>query len=296
MELKTNVADNTKTKRRGQFGSICLRFSKNKMAMLGLILFVIVLFFAVFAGLFANYEEDAIKQSVYDRYQAPNQEHIFGTDGYGRDLFARVIFGARQSLLISLTSVSASMILGCIIGAICAYYGGLLDSIVMRLVDVLLALPTTLMAVTVVAALGTSVVNLVIALTISLIPPFIRIVRSAVLQVKGADYIEAAKAYGAKDKRIIFNHVIPNAIGPIIVQATQNLASTLLSVAALGFIGLGVPSPTPEWGTMLAEGKTQMRYYPYLVIIPGIAIATSVLSINLIGDGLRDALDPKLKN
>ncbi|RGX56939.1 MULTISPECIES: ABC transporter permease [Anaerotruncus] len=283
-------------KRRGQFASICLRYKKNKMAMFGLVVFLIVVFFAVFADGFANYETDAIKQNVVERLQAPGGEHLFGTDAYGRDLFARIIFGARLSLMISLSTVTLSLVVGCLLGAVCAYYGGWLDSIVMRLVDVFLAVPMTLMAVTVVAALGTSIPNLILALTISMIPPFVRIVRSAVLQVKGSDYIEAAFAYGSKDLRIIFSHVLPNAIGPIIVQATLNLASVLLSVAALGFIGLGVPSPQPEWGTMLAESKSQMRYYPYLVMIPGIAIAVTVLAINLIGDGLRDALDPRLKN
>lgn len=283
-------------KRRSQFASICLRYSKNKMAMLGLTIFLIILFFAIFANWFADYEADAIKQNVFERYQSPNANHILGTDAYGRDMFARIIYGARLSLMISLSTVVISLIVGCILGALCAYYGGWLDSIIMRITDIFLAIPTTLMAVTVVAALGTSITNLILALTISMIPPFVRIVRSSVLQVIGADYIEAAITYGSDDARIILSHVLPNAIGPIIVQATLNLASVLLSVAALGFIGLGVPSPQPEWGTMLAENKAQMRYYPYLVIIPGIAISITVLSINLIGDGLRDALDPKLKN
>ena len=282
-------------RRRGHFASICLRFSKNKMAMLGLILFLVVVFFAVFADAFASYEADAIKQNVFERYHAPGAGHIFGTDAQGRDLFARIIFGARLSLIISLSTVVISLVLGCVLGALSAYYGGILDGILMRVIDVFLAVPMTLMAVTVVAALGSSIPNLILALTISMVPPFARIVRSAVLQVKGADYIEAATAYGSGSVRIILTHVLPNAIGPIIVQATLNLASVLLSVAALGFIGLGVPSPTPEWGTMLAESKEQMRYYPYLVVIPGVAIALTVLSINLIGDGLRDALDPKLK-
>ena len=288
--------DNSQPKRRGRVASICFRFSKNKMAMLGLVMFLIVIFFAVFANLFADYEADAIKQNVYIRYNLPSIEHIFGTDGYGRDLFARIIFGARLSLIISLSCVGISLVIGCILGSLAAYYGGILDNILMRIIDVFLAVPMTLMAVTVVAALGTSIPNLILALTISMVPPFVRIVRSAVLQVKGADYIEAARAYGSGSVRIILTQVLPNAIGPIIVQATLNLASVLLSVAALGFIGLGVPSPTPEWGTMLAESKEQMRYYPYLVLIPGAAIALTVLAINLIGDGLRDALDPKLKN
>ncbi|MEA4942598.1 MAG: ABC transporter permease [Oscillibacter sp.] len=293
---KEKIPADALPRRRGRFGSICLRFSKNKMAMLGLIVFAIVVFFAVFAGAFANYEADAVKQNVFDRFQTPNALHILGTDAYGRDLFARIIYGARLSLMISMSTVGMSLVLGCLLGALAAYYGGLLDSVLMRIIDVFLAVPMTLMAVTVVAALGTSIPNLILALTISMVPPFARIVRSAVLQVKGSDYIEAATAYGAGSIRIILTHVLPNAIGPIIVQATLNLASVLLSVAALGFIGLGVPSPRPEWGTMLAESKSQMRYYPYLVVIPGAAIAITVLAINLIGDGLRDALDPKLKN
>ena len=284
-------------KKRSQLGSICYRFSKNKMAMLGLIIFLVVLFFAVFADLFSNYELQAVKQDVYSKFAAPGSEnHLLGADAYGRDIFSRIIFGARLSLRISLTSVVCAVVIGTIIGAICAYYGGLVDGIVMRIVDVFLAIPTTLMAVTVVAALGTSINNLIIALTIALIPPFIRIVRSTVLQLKGSDYIEAARAYGTSHIRIILTHILPNAIGPIIVQATLNLANTLLSIAALGFIGLGVPSPTPEWGTMLAEAKSTMRDYQFLVVIPGVAIALTVLAINLIGDGLRDALDPKLKN
>jgi len=286
----------TLPRRRGRFASICLRYSKNQMAMLGLAVFLIVVFFALFADAFANYEADAIKQNVFERFQLPSVNHILGTDAYGRDLFARIIFGARLSLVISLSTVGISLVLGCILGALAAYYGGILDGILMRIIDVFLAVPMTLMAVTVVAALGSSIPNLILALTISMVPPFARIVRSAVLQVKGADYIEAATAYGAGSLRIILTQVLPNAIGPIIVQATLNLASVLLSVAALGFIGLGVPSPQPEWGTMLAESKEKMRYYPYLVIIPGLAIAVTVLAINLIGDGLRDALDPKLKN
>lgn len=288
----------TKTgKKRSQIGAICYRFSKNKMAMFGLAIFLIVLFFAIFAPLFASYDLQAVKQDVYSKFAQPGSEgHKLGADAYGRDVFARVIYGARLSLRISLTAVLSAVVIGTIIGAICAFYGGIVDGIVMRIVDVFLAIPATLMAVTVVAALGTSINNLIIALTIALIPPFIRIVRSTVLQLKGSDYIEAAKAYGTSNLGIILTHILPNAIGPIIVQATLNLANTLLSIAALGFIGLGVPSPTPEWGTMLAEAKSTMRDHQFLVVIPGVAIALTVLAINLIGDGMRDALDPKLKN
>lgn len=289
-------ADVVVPKRRSMFASICLRFRKNKMAMVGLAIFLLILFFAIFAGLFVDYEEDVVTQNVRDRLLPSSAEHLLGTDMYGRDLFARLVWGARLSLTISITAVAASLAVGAVIGAVAAYYGGVLDNALMRVIDVFLAIPSTLMAVTVVAALGTGVSKLILALSISMVPPFARIVRSTVLQVKGSDYIEAARAYGANDFFIIAKHVLPNAIGPIIVQATLNLASVLLSVAALGFIGLGVPSPQPEWGTMLAESKAQMRYYPYLIIYPGVAIMMAVLSINLIGDGLRDALDPRLKN
>jgi len=279
-----------------QFAAICKRFAKSRTAMLGLILFLLVLFLAVFANLFADYEAEVIHQNIYERLKPPTSEHIFGTDAYGRDQFARIIFGARLSLLIGLCTVVSSLLMGILLGSVSAYYGGAADSLIMRITDIFLAVPATLMAVTVVAALGTSIPNLIIALSIAQVPPFIRIVRSTVLQVKGSDYIEAARAYGTPDSIIIMEHVLPNAMGPIIVQATLNLGAVLLSVSALGFIGLGVPSPIPEWGTMLADAKPMMRDYPYLIAIPGAAIALTVLSINLIGDGLRDALDPKLKN
>lgn len=219
-----------------------------------------------------------------------------GTDTYGRDVFARILHGARLSLVISLTTVAGGMIGGIFLGAVCGYFGGKIDSIIMRINDVLMAIPSTLMAVTVVAALGTSTANLIVALIVSMIPPFSRIVRSTILQVKTSDYVEAAKSYGSGSVYIITKHVLPNAIGPIIVQGTLNLASTLLSVAALGFIGLGIPAPAPEWGTMLSEAKKDMLTYPYLLLFPAVSIVLTVLSINLIGDGLRDAIDPKLKN
>ncbi len=284
------------TKKRSQLHSIWRRFRKNKLAMFGLILLAIVVFFAVFADMFSDYEEDVIFQDLSSRLQPNAPGHILGTDAYGRDIFARIIYGARISLTMCITTVAVSLVLGCIFGAIAAYYGGWIDNVIMRVTDVFLAIPQMLMAVTIVAALGTGVFNLGLALTISMIPPFARIVRSAVLQVKGQEYIEAAQAYGTQDVRIITKHVLPNAIGPIIVQATLNMANTLLSISALGFIGLGIPSPLPEWGSMLAESKDMMRYNPYLVIYPGLAIVIAVLGLNLIGDGLRDALDPRLKN
>ena len=295
MTVQSKV-NKTKIKKRSQFKSIWYRFKKNKLAMFGLFLIIVMMLIAIFANAFATYEEDAIYQNVKERLETPNKEHIFGTDQYGRDVFARIIFGARISLFVGIVTVGISLTIGSIIGATAGYYGGKVDNVLMRIMDVFLAIPQILMAISVVAVLGTNLTNLLIAMTISLVPGFSRIVRSAILQIKGQEFVEAAKACGTKDIRIIAKHIIPNAIGPIVVQATLSIAQTIVSIAALSFIGLGVQPPVPEWGTMLSEGKSQMRYYPYLVIIPGITIMLAVMALNLMGDGLRDALDPKLKD
>ncbi|MEL7647951.1 MAG: ABC transporter permease [Sedimentibacter sp.] len=296
-----NVASNYKTsnkkvKKRSQLGYIWFRFKKNKLAMIGLAMLIVLIFIAVFADFLADYKADAINQNVKIRLQTPSSEHFFGTDQYGRDQFARVIFGTRISLFVGIVTIAISLVIGGIIGSIAAYYGGKTDNFLMRIMDVFLAIPATIFAIAIVSALGPGINNLLIALSISRIPQFARVVRSAIMPIKEQEYIEAARAYGTKDSRIIMKYIIPNAIGPIIVQATTTMASTILSVAALSFLGLGVQPPTPEWGSMLNDGKEQMRYYPHLVVIPGIAIIISVLSLNLIGDGLRDALDPRLKN
>lgn len=285
-----------KVKKKSQLASILHRYRKNKLAVLGLIIFLVLVFMAVFANLIADYEGQAITQNVRNRYLAPNAEHIFGTDALGRDVFARVVFGARISLSVGIITILFSLTIGSIIGAAAGYYGGKADNALMRVMDVFLAIPQTLMAICIVAALGTGTLKMLIALSIAQVPQFARIVRSAILSVKGQEFIEAAKAYGSSDVRIILRHIIPNAMGPIIVQATLSVATTILNITMLSFLGIGVQSPTPEWGSMMSEAKGQLRNYPYLVTIPGIFIALTVLSLNLIGDGLRDALDPRLKN
>lgn len=283
-------------KKRSQVKSIWLRYKKNKLAMFGLVMLVMMILCAVFADLIVDYEADAVSQNMKIRLMSPNKDHIFGTDQYGRDIFARIIFGARISLMVGLATVSLSLTAGAMIGATAGYYGGKADNILMRIMDVLLAIPGLLMALAVVAALGPGLVNLIIANSITRVPQFARVVRSAILSIKGQEFIEAAKACGTRNTRIILRHILPNAIGPIIVQATLNMGTTILGIAALSFIGLGIQPPTPEWGSMLSDARSQMRYYPYLVVIPGIAIMLAVMSFNLIGDGLRDSLDPKLKN
>lgn len=283
-------------KKRSQLKAIFHKFKKNKLAMFGFVILMILIMIVSTAGLYLDYEADVEAQDMKARFLGPSWDHPFGTDQFGRDMFARIIYGGRISLFVGLFTISIALTLGSLIGATAGYYGGKIDNIIMRIMDVFLAIPATIIAIAIVASLGTGLINILIALSISRTPQFARVVRSAILSVREQDFIEAARACGTKDRRIILRHIIPNAIGPIIVQATLSMATTILVVAGLSFIGLGIQPPTPEWGTMLADGKSQMRYYPYLVVVPGIAIVLAVLSLNLIGDGLRDALDPRLKN
>lgn len=286
----------TKYKKRSQLGSIWFRFKKNKLAMVGLVILSLMILMAITADLYIDYDGTAIAQNLKQRLQTPSSAHAMGTDQYGRDVLARIVFGTRISLFVGLATVAISLTAGAIIGSIAGYYGGKVDNILMRIMDILMAIPGTMMAIAVVAALGPGITNILIAMSISRTPQFARIVRSSILSIRGQEFIVAAKACGTKDARIIFKHIIPNAIGPIIVQATLNMATTIIAIAALSFVGLGIQPPTPEWGSMLSDARSQMRYYPYLVVFPGLAIMTAVMSLNMIGDGLRDALDPRLKN
>lgn len=270
------------------------RFRKSKTAMLGLCLLIFVLCIAIFADVITPYE-NAISQSA-NRLDGPSAAHIFGTDELGRDLFARIVHGSRYSLLIGVSTSVLALVIGGLLGAIAAYYGGWVDNIIMRLTDVVMTVPPILLSLAVVAALGGSLRNLLIAITISCVPSMLRLVRSVVLGVVDEDYIEAARSYGASDMRIILKYVIPNALGPIIVTTTMNVANMILSAAGLSFLSLGVQPPAPEWGALLSDAKTYMFTAPHLLYIPGIFIVIAALSFNLAGDGLRDALDPKLKD
>lgn len=292
MDEKDNVA----IKKKNQWCHIWRRYKKNKLAMLGLALLICLVLISLFCGVFLDYQTAAISQQISKRFISPSQDYPFGTDQYGRDMFARVLFGTRISIGLSMATITFALIGGLIIGSIAGFYGGGIDNILMRIMDVFLAIPPMLMALCVVAVLGIGLFNLVIALTISYIPVFSRVVRSAVMPLRNQEFIEAARSCGASDVRIIIKHILPNALGPIIVQATLNVGVIILTIAALSFIGLGVPSPMPEWGSIMTEARDQMRFYSYLIIIPGLAIVIAVLAINLIGDGLRDALDPRLKN
>ncbi|QVL36617.1 ABC transporter permease [Aminirod propionatiphilus] len=283
-------------RKKSQIRTVWLRLKKNRMAMFGFVLFSAMMALVLSADLYMDYEEEAIAQNLSIRFQAPSKDHLLGTDQYGRDLLARVIYGGRISLFVGLATICISLTAGSLIGATAAYYGGKTDDILMRIMDVFLAIPNTLMAITLVAALGTSLVNLILAMGLSQIPRMSRIVRSSVLSIIGQEYIEAARACGTGDGRIIFRHILPNAMGPILVQVTQTVARSVITIASLSFIGLGISEPTPEWGSMLSEAKSQLRYHPYLAVAPGVAIVMAVMSLTLLGDGLRDALDPRLKN
>ena len=269
-------------------------FKKNKAAMAGLVILAGLLFFALFADLIVPYEK-AIEQNVQERLMAPCAEHWMGTDEFGRDLFARVVHGSRRSLSLGVGTTAVSLLLGGIIGACCGLYGSRFDSIVMRLCDILNSVPGLLFALAVVAALGSSMRNLLIAVTIVSLPGFIRIVRSVILSIVEQEYIMAARACDSSNRTIILRHILPNAMGPIIIQASMSVASMMLTAAGLSFIGMGVQPPTPEWGVMLSTARDYMTTAPYLLLFPGSAIALSALALNLVGDGLRDALDPKMK-
>jgi peptide/nickel transport system permease protein len=272
------------------------RIRKNKAAMVGLAIIAAFVLVAAFADQIADYDKSAIAQNISARLKPPSAEHWFGTDAYGRDVFARIVFGARTSLYIGLVTTLASILVATLFGAVAGYFGGAVDGIIMRCMDTIMAIPPVLLALAIVASLGPGLTNMVIAMTVSNVPGLTRIIRSVILSVVHQDFIEAAKACGTRSPRIILRHVVPNSMGPIIVQATMSVSSMIINAAALSFLGMGVQPPRPEWGAMLAESNDYMTTSPYLVIIPGLAILFAALSINLFGDGLRDALDPKLKD
>jgi len=272
-----------------------LRFLKNKPAVIGLAFFLIIVLLAVFAPLIADYKEVVIKIDVPNRLNSPGGANLLGTDELGRDVLARIIHGARISLLVGISSIVVSLLVGGTIGAISGFFGGKVDNWIMRAMDVFLCLPDILLALAIIATFGVSLINITISIGLAFTPKLSRVVRAAVMTVRGNEYVEAARCIGARSGRIILRHVLINCVGPIIVQVTLYVANAILTISALSFIGLGIQSPTPEWGNMLASGRDYMRDYPYLVVAPGLAIFFTILSLNLLGDGLRDTLDPRLK-
>lgn len=269
------------------------RLKKNPMAMIGLVILVVLTFCALFAEFITPY--GYAKQSLMSAYESPSWQHWFGTDEFGRDIFSRIIFGARISLTIGFIAVGFGVMVGGTLGAVSGYYGGKIDSLIMRFMDVLLSVPEILLAIAIAAALGPGMFNLMIAVGISSTPNYARMVRGVVLSLRDQEFVEAARAVGSSDFFIIFKHILPNCMAPLIVQATLGVGSAIFTAAGLSFIGLGIQPPAPEWGGMLANGRSYIRDYAYMTIFPGISIMITVLAMNFLGDGLRDALDPKLK-
>ncbi|MBP2025420.1 ABC transporter permease [Peptoniphilus stercorisuis] len=267
-------------------------YKKSKIAVVGLIILIILIITAIFADFIAPYPYDV--QDLSMTFLKPSKEHLMGTDNFGRDIFSRIVIGAKISLQIGFISVFFSMIIGIFIGAIAGYYRRF-DNILMRIMDVVLSIPQLIFAIALAAALGNGMRNLILAVSISSIPRYARIVRSQVLSIKEREFVEAAKMSGASDLKIILKYILPNAFAPVIVEATLGVGTSILSAAALSFIGMGIMPPKPEWGQMLSEGRAYIRDYPHMTLFPGLAIALTILSLNIVGDGLRDALDPKLR-
>jgi peptide/nickel transport system permease protein len=290
-----NVNINT-YKKRGQGKEIWRRFRKNKLAMAGLIILAALILMALSADLICDYQTKVIEQNYMERLQTPSASHLLGTDAYGRDILFRIIHGARLSLSIGIITILSSLLAGLVFGCLAGYYGGFMDGLIMRITDVFLAIPPLLLAVAVVGVLGPSYINLIIAMGVGYVPYFARVVRAPLLQIRDREFIEAAKAVGTSDFRIITRHILPNILSPIVVQVSLGVADAIKTAASLSFIGLGIQPPSPEWGTMLSEGQDFIRQLPHLIIFPGLFIVIAILALNLIGDGLQDAVDPKLKN
>ena len=294
MSKKTEASSTEFTyRRRSRLREVWYLFRRNKPAMIGAVIFLFILLVAIFADVIVD---EQLCYTFTRPLQAPSAEHWFGTDNVGRDLFARVVHGSRISLLIGFAATVLSMLIGALIGAACGYYGGWVDNLVMRIFDVIACIPGMLLILAMVMAMGVGVQNLLWALLITGVPGYARFVRATVINLTDMEYIQCARSYGTRSLRIIVKHVLPNAIGPIIVMLAGSISGTILSAASFSFLGFGVQQPTAEWGAIVSASRTYMRIAPYYTIIPGMALVITALSINLVGDGLRDALDPRLKD
>ncbi|HEX6922221.1 MAG TPA: nickel transporter permease [Bacillales bacterium] len=269
-------------------------FRKNRLAMAGAVVIFLFLMMGAFAGVIAP--EGYNEQNLPNQLAKPSSEHWLGTDSLGRDVFNRIVYGARISIRVGVLSVLGSIVVGTVLGILAGYYGKWVDTLISRLFDIILAFPSILLAIGIVAVLGPSLTNALIAIATINIPRFGRVIRSRVLSLKEEEYIMAAKSVGMRDSRILFRHILPNSFAPLIVQATLGIGTAILNAAALGFLGLGAQPPHPEWGAMLSDAIPYLQQAPWTVIYPGLAIMFTVLGFNLIGDGLRDALDPRMKN
>lgn len=291
---KTDELITSKYKKRSRMGEIFHRLKRNKGAIVGMCV-LILLILTFFVSLFFISFESIATQNISERFSPPSFKHLFGTDNLGRDMFVRVIYGTRYSLVIGLGVVCIAGIFGISLGSIAGFFGGQIENIIMRVSDVMSSIPSILLGMVIMTTLGASLVNLIIAVGVTSIPGYIRITRASVLSVRNQEFIESARAIGIRSFPIIFTQVLPNGVAPIIVTTSASLGMSILSAAGLSFLGFGVQVPRPEWGTLISSGREFARSAPWLMIFPGLFIMFTVLSFNLLGDGLRDALDPKLK-
>ncbi|MCR5138274.1 MAG: ABC transporter permease [Oscillospiraceae bacterium] len=270
------------------------RLSRNRLAMAGVVILAILILGAVFAPWIAPY--DYAEQNIEEAYMSPCLKHPFGTDEFGRDIFSRILLGARLSLVIGFIAVAIAIVVGGLLGAVAGYFQKAVDNVIMRFIDILMSIPQLLLAIAITATLGSSLINLMIAVGVAAIPGYSRIVRASVLSVRDQEFVEAARAVGTSDFKIIMKHILPNCLAPIIVKATLDVAICILSAAGMSFIGIGLQPPSPEWGAMLADARYYIRDFSYMALFPGLCIALTIFSLNVLGDGLRDALDPKLRD
>lgn len=293
---QADVLDTVASRRRkeSQFVAVLRRLSKNKLAMFGLCVFLLEVFLAVIAEWIIPYDYATLHPA--DMFQGPSAKYWMGTDDMGRDIFSRLLYGARFSLGIGVASLALGAWAGIVIGAIAGYVGGWVDNLIMRVLDIIQSIPSMLLMIAIASALGNGFFNTCLALAIGRIPGTARLLRASILNIRKMEYLEAAESINCSKFRLIVGHILPNAFSPLIVSMTMGVAGSVVAAASLSFIGLGIQPPTPEWGAMLSSGRAFMMDYPHIVLFPGLAIMVTVLALNLLGDGLRDALDPKLKN
>ena len=294
-KTKTKAVEAAKpNKKRSQWRDVWIRLRRNKLAMIAMFVVIALVLICVFADVIAPYAYD--KASPPERFQYPNAKHLLGTDDKGRDLLSRIIYGGRISLLVAVMAVAMALILGSLLGAVAAYFGGVCETLIMRAMDIVMAIPGFLLAVSIQSALGSGVWQTALAISVGAVPSYARIMRASVLTIKDQEYVEAARAGGASDLRIILKHIVPNTLSPIIVESTLRIGACIMQISSLSFIGLGVAPPTPEWGSIMSFGREYLRDFYPIVTFPGIAIMITLFGFNLFGDGLRDALDPRLKH
>ncbi|MBQ6341848.1 MAG: ABC transporter permease [Anaerolineaceae bacterium] len=294
MMAEASVQTRKKPRKNSEFLRVMKQLSRNKMAVVGLVILVIEIILAILAPVIAPY--DYTQMDILNMFAPPSAQHIFGCDDLGRDIFSRILIGARYSLSCGILATLIGVVIGMAIGAVAGFFGGKVDNIVMRILDIIQAIPGMVMMIVMSAVLGPGFVNTIFAMAFGTIPGMARMLRAQMLKVRENEYIEASVSINCSKFRIIMDHLIPNCMSPMIVQATMGVAQTITTASGLSFIGLGVQPPIPEWGAMLSGARQFIRQAPHLVIFPGLAIAVTVLALNMMGDGLRDALDPKLKN